>query len=85
MFIKCLITSDLLQTYIEIPESALLNTQQNTADCFCVQDNIAIKHSVKINFIKDGKAYIEEGIKPEDKVINFPSPKIQEGTHVKII
>ena len=85
MFVKCLITSDLLQTYIEIPESALLNTQQNTADCFCVQDNIAIKHSVKINFIKDGKAYIEEGIKPEDKVINFPSPKIQEGTHVKII
>lgn len=85
MFVKCLITSDLIQTYIEIPESALVNTQQNTADCFCVQNDIAIKHSVKINFIKDGKAYIEEGILPEDKVINFPSPRIKEGTHVKII
>lgn len=85
MFVKCLITSDLIQTYIEIPESALVNTQQNTADCFCVQNDIAIKHSVKINFIKDGKAYIEEGILPDDKVINFPSPRIKEGTHVKII
>lgn len=85
MFVKCSINTNSLQNYLSIPDSALIILENDTADCFTVQNNIAVKHTVKINFIKDGTAYIENGIKSGDKVINFPSRKIKDGTRVKVI
>lgn len=84
MFIKCEIKMEKPESFLTIPESAILNTTDNQAECFCVKNGIAVKHLIKIKSIKDGTVYIYEGIKSDDKIINFPTRKIKEGSHVKI-
>lgn len=85
MFVKCRIDTDTVKTYITIPESSLINTEDNNAECFCIRNNTAIKQNIKINFIRDGTAYIESGIKEGDVIIKSPSKKIKDGTRVKTI
>lgn len=85
MFLKCKIQNDNQQEYIKIPETALINISDKNAECFSVKNNLAISEKIKIEFIKDGTAFLKEGLKKDQLIINQPSNKLKEGTRVKVL
>lgn len=85
MFLTCSIENNSKRKFLKIPETAVTNLTDREGICFSVNNNIAVKHNLKIAFIQDGNAYIENGLSENLVIINNPERKIKEGTHVKIL
>lgn len=85
MYLKCSISNNNSVAYLKIPETVLFNMTEKTADCFIVKNNTALIQKVNIAFIKNGFAFIDSGLTEQYQIINNPSKKLRDGTHVKIL
>ena len=85
MFLRCSIETGLPDRYLKIPESALINSNGETTDCFIIKNNMALKKNLKIEFTKNGFAYFKTGLEDGQIIINNPSNLIQDGTNVKTL
>lgn len=85
MFFNCTIHTDSEKEYLTIPESSLLNTKNNKAQCFAVKNGIAVLLNIKLEFIKKGLAYVNDGISKDAVIIVNPATELKEGSRVKIL
>lgn len=85
MYLKCSIANNSDTRYLKIPETALINATEKTADCFIVQNDVVFLQKIKIAFIKNGFAFIDSGITEKQQIISNPSKKLKDGTYVKVL
>lgn len=85
MFFTCTINTDIKKEYLTIPETSLLNTKNNKAQCFAVKNGIAVMLNIKLEFIKNGLAYVNSGISKDEIIITNPESELKDGSRVKII
>lgn len=85
MYLKCSISNNYHTKYLKIPETALLNTTEKSADCFIVKNDMAFLQKIQIDFIKNGYAFVGSGLTDKYQIINNPPKTIKDGTYVKVL
>lgn len=83
MFLKCSLSSNEGEVFPVIPETALIQEEENNFSVFCVVKGILVKKSVKIIEKKDGFIWLETGVTVGDEIIDEPSPFLKEGQIVR--
>ncbi|MDR1903597.1 MAG: efflux RND transporter periplasmic adaptor subunit [Treponema sp.] len=84
MFVKCVIPRADAVYYIALPQSALTSQANGAGIVFCVVNNIAVQKEVAVHSLKDGIAWIRNGINEQDLIIDKPSPFLKEGSYVSV-
>lgn len=70
---------------LSLPMDAIVEGNDDTAFVFTAVDRKAARKTVKVAYMKDGKAFIAEGITAEDQVIREGSAYLSEGSAVRIV
>jgi len=78
------ITIATIDNVLKIPASALIAGSQQTA-VFVIENGRAQKRAITLSARDADTLVIESGLKESQRVILSPSPKIQDGTRVKLI
>lgn len=85
MYLKCSISNNYHTKYLKIPETALINTTEKSANCFIVKNEMAFLQKIQIEFIRNGYAFINSGLTDKYQIINNPPKTIKDGTYVKVL
>lgn len=84
LFVKSTIVQDNADTFIVVPETAIVKENNGKNTVYLVKNNIVVFQNVEIDSMEDGKAWISEGLKEGALVIDKPSPFLKEGENVII-
>lgn len=82
MFVKCTLEKISPEKFCMIPETALINKNNNSAGVFCIAGGHAVMKTVTISSTKDGFVWLKKGLSSGDIVIDKPSPFLREGQNV---
>lgn len=84
MFVKCIIKRNDATEYCCIPETTLLQKEGNIGFIFSVVNNFVVQKEINILKNKNGKLWIDSGIKDGELIVDKPSPFLKEGEKVEI-
>ncbi len=84
MFVKCNIKRNDTIEYCCIPETTLLQKEGNLGFVFSVVNNFVVQKEINILKNKNGKLWIDNGIKDGELIVDKPSPFLKEGEKVEI-
>ncbi len=82
MFAKCVIPRKNEEYYPVIPESALVKVGNSEGSVFCASNGFAVLKTVQLFAIKDGFAWIKNGLSEGETLVDKPSPFLKEGEKI---
>jgi RND family efflux transporter MFP subunit len=86
MFVRCVLPRGDGGECVTVPESALATAQPGKVTVFVVRGDVAVMLEVVLrrDSLREGLAYVESGLEAGDRVIDKPSPFLQDGSPVHV-